>query len=389
MNVLILSQAIGSKYLKIIYEALPKNSDVTLITGSRVDTDPEITIIKSPGHSPDSLISRLNCWLKYFFFLFWWAFNNEKKFDLIYATSNPPINAYIVARLLKKKEETKFVYMNWDIYPHIIEESFSQGFVKLLCKRWHRINDKIYKKVDKMITIGDTMSNSINAKLKRPIDIEVIPIATDTYKLAPIEKNRNPFSLENDMINKFIVLYSGKMGYGHNIPLILKAADKLKGNKDINFVFIGNGPGYKIVEEYIKDNNNPVNVKLFPLQPVDVFPFSMSCGDIGLVSQEAKLSHLFMPSKTYDMMSCGLAIIGICSGKDDLSHLIEKFGIGEYVFSNNPSDLAKMILKLYRNKDLLQKYKRQAREVAVSFYSKEQIIKKYNSVFKEVLKKGY
>ena len=70
---------------------------------------------------------------------------------------------------------------------------------------------------------------------------------------------------------------------------------------------------------------NGKNVSLYPLQPEEMFHYSIACGDIGIVSQEKKLSHLFMPSKTYDLMATGTGIIGISNGDDDLSsNLIEK-----------------------------------------------------------------
>lgn len=381
MKILILSQAIGSKYLEMICDALPKNSEVVLITGSEVDKPDNVTIIKSPRHLPSSLVSRLKCWLQYYFFTIRWSKKNKNnKFDLIYATSNPPINAYLVTKKLKKKFKVPFIYMNWDVYPHIIEETFSSRIVKWICKMWHKINNKVYENVDQMITIGETVANSINSSLKHPINIAIIPIATNTQQLIPVERNKNTFVIDNDLVDKFIVLYSGKMGYGHNISLILGTAEKLKDNKNVSFVFIGSGPGYKLVEDHIRDNNS-INISLFSLQPDDVFPYSMACGDIGIVSQENKLAHLFMPSKTYDMMACGLAIVGICSGKDDLSGLIDQYGIGKYISSNNTNELADIIQKLYLDKSLLQKYKVQARNVAVENYNVNCITNMYRILF--------
>ena len=43
--------------------------------------------------------------------------------------------------------------MNWDIYPQIIEETYSNIVVKIVCKIWHKMNCYIYPKIDKVITI--------------------------------------------------------------------------------------------------------------------------------------------------------------------------------------------------------------------------------------------
>ena len=40
------------------------------------------------------------------------------------------------------------------------------------------------------------------------------------------------------------------------------------------------------------------------------------------LTQEERLAHLFLPSKTYSMMACGMPVIGLCSNKDDLKELL-------------------------------------------------------------------
>jgi glycosyltransferase involved in cell wall biosynthesis len=244
---------------------------------------------------------------------------------------------------------------------------------------WSRWNEKNYPKIDAMLTIGERMAKSINAGLRHSLSITVIPIAVDTDYLKPIDKHMNPFCIENSLEDKFIVLYSGKMGIGHNIELILQAADQLKKFEDICFVFIGEGPKYALVEQYLAMHKGE-NVKLFPLQPDDIFPYSMSCGDIGIVSQETSSAHLFMPSKIYSMMACGEAIISICTEGDDL-HTLMKNQIGDVVLDKSPDTLANMILWFYENHMLLETYKKNAREQAVCQFNRQVVAQKYRKFF--------
>ena len=278
--------------------------------------------------------------------------------------------------------------MNWDVYPQIIEKKCKGNIaIQFICKIWSVINKKIYRYIDQMLTIGDIIACSINESLDKPINIKVVPIGTDSLKIKPIEKAKNKFCMQNSIFSKFVVLYSGKMGYGHNIQMILDSCTLLKEYKDIHFVFIGNGPGYQTVEDYIIKQERS-NVLLFPLQPVEIFPFSIACGDVGLVSQERNLSHLFMPSKTYDMMSAGLAIIGICSGVDDLSKLIDQNNNGLYITSNDSRDLANAILLLYKDSQLLNQYKSNSRSAATKKYDKSIIEEMYRDNFQAILMKA-
>ena len=377
-RVLIVAQAIPQWYVDTLTEALGENTEIEIITGSKIKGN----VITSPPHNPTSLKSRLVCWWKHFCFMKkWMRENSDKHFDMIFAVSNPPINSYIGIKL-KKKFHAPFFYMNWDLYPQCIEYMIHNPAVNLVCKVWHHWNSKNYTNIDCMITIGDIVAESINDKLKNKIPVHVIPIATDPDRFKPVVKKENPFCKQYDLTDKFVVLYSGKMGYGHNIEIILKVAEILRSQKQIQFVFIGDGPKYKTVEDFIREHNTS-NILLLPLQPEEVFPQSMACGDVGIVSQETSMAHLFMPSKTYSMMACGMAIVGICSEHDDLQKLILRGNCGEALSIPDENKLAETLLRLYKDEGLLEKYKSNARREVEIRYSKAVIVEKYRELFRK------
>lgn len=380
-RVLIVSQVIPQWYVDTLRNAIGNDACIDIITGSVVAG---CNVISSPPHDARSFKSRLICWMKHYRFIRKWVKNNRHRhYDLIFAVSNPPINAAIGLKL-KKQFNAPFVYMNWDLYPQVIEYGIRNVVGKAVGQIWHCWNNRNYPKIDKILTIGNVMAETINIGLKNKISIDVMPIAVDTSRLRPIEKTDNPFAIEHQLADKFVVLYSGKMGVGHNIELILSASRLLKAHTDIQFVFIGNGPKYDTVKKYVEENHAK-NILLLPLQPEDVFPYSMACGDVGIVSQEAIMAHLFMPSKTYSMMACGEAIIGISSAHDDLKLLIESENIGFCVTDANPEALANAILKLYNNQELMDQFKRNARFTAESKFSVDIIQKEYTKLFEKLI----
>ena len=384
MNILIVAQVIPQSYFDVLTASLPQNAVLTVITGSDISGG---NIMKCPKHDARSFKSRLICWVKFYYFMRKWTNTNKNlKFDMIFAISNPPINSYIGYKL-KTTFNAPFVYMNWDIYPQCIEETFNNFFINKICNVWHSKNNKIFPKIDKIITIGNVMAKTINNSLKQKIDISVIPISTDTDFLYPIEKIKNPFCEKYNLSDKFVVLYSGKMGFGHNIELILDSAVKLEKYQDIMFVFIGHGPKYEVIETLIKEKNSK-NILLLPFQPNEIFHYSIACGDIGIVSQEKKMSHLFMPSKTYDMMATGCAIIGICSGDDDLSNLINQKQLGFCVTDDCVETLENAILQLYTNKGKIDVMKQNARNCAVNEYNKSIVTRMYVEVFEDIIGKS-
>ncbi|WP_227148236.1 glycosyltransferase family 4 protein [Lacrimispora sp. 210928-DFI.3.58] len=379
-KVLIVAQVIPQWYVDTLTNALGKDVYIDIITGSEVKGN----VIHSPGHDSRSLKSRLICWAKHYLFMRKWMKNNKSnKYDMIFAISNPPINSYVGLKL-KKTFHAPFIYMNWDLYPQVIESALHDPMARFICDIWNGWNSRNYKKIDQVLTIGNVVAKSMNAGLKSPINIKVIPIAADINRLKPISKWNNKFAIAHGLTDKFIVLYSGKMGMGHNIELILDAAKSLENRKNICFVFIGEGSKFEVIEAFI-EKNNCQNIKLFPLQSEEMFPHSIACGDVAIVSQEGSMAHLFMPSKTYSMMACGQAIIGIGTEHDDLYELITKYEIGETVITGKKEELAEKILGLYEDNNKLKKYQEKARKVAEEHYAFTVIEKKYKELFQKVI----
>ncbi len=380
-KVLIVSQVIPQWYVDVLTHSLGECMEIDIITGSKINGK---NVIASPPHNAQSFKSRIVCWIKHIVFVRkWMRKNRDRHYDLIFAISNPPVNSYI-GLMLKRQYKAPFVYMNWDLYPQVIEFGIKSSIVRFLCNIWHKWNSRNYPKIDRMLTIGKIMAETMNKRVVPHIPITVLPISVDVNFLRPVCKENNPFSRKYGLADKFIILYSGKMGMGHNIEMILEASLLLSDVADIQFVFIGDGPKFVTVQRFISEHKSK-NILLLPLQPNDIFPYSMACGDIGIVSQETNMAHLFMPSKTYSMMACGEAIIGICSGHDDLHSLITDYDIGISMAATKAKALASIIRQLHDNPNQLNRYKSNARKVAEQFYSIEIMQQSYSKLFNELL----
>lgn len=99
-RVLVLGQSISQSYLDLLSSALGNNAEIDVISGSILSGN-RIHWIRSPGHDPRSIASRLVCWLSFYRFVLSWAHRQPQKYDLIYAVSNPPINSHIGLKLKK------------------------------------------------------------------------------------------------------------------------------------------------------------------------------------------------------------------------------------------------------------------------------------------------
>ena len=96
----------------------------------------------------------------------------------------------------------------------------------------------------KIIVLSDLMAEKIkrqNNSKKINQKIATIPSWADPDFIKPIDKEKNIFSQKYNLIDSFVLIYSGNQGRCHDIWTIMEAAENLKQEKRIKFLIIGNG----------------------------------------------------------------------------------------------------------------------------------------------------
>jgi len=188
----------------------------------------------------------------------------------------------------------------------------------------------------------------------------------DSGFIKPINKTENWFAKKYAQENKLTILYSGNMGATHNFDSLLEAAKILLVNKNIHFVFIGDGIKRKYIEDYINENGLS-NTLLLPLQKSEVLPYSLAMADIGVITLDEGAGNISVPSKTYYMLAAGSAILSIAPRYSELAALIKKYQCGELFVKGQVTEIVSYINKLNTNHELLIEYKKNARKASLDF----------------------
>jgi glycosyltransferase involved in cell wall biosynthesis len=196
--------------------------------------------------------------------------------------------------------------------------------------------------------------------------IKVVPVWPASENFKPIEKKINPFLKKHKWTDKFILLYSGNMGYGHYLEPLIEVAQKVNQFKDIIFLFIGEGAKKTKLQDLVKDKGL-CNVHFLTWQEHEILPYSLASGDIALVSQESETSYSSIPSKTFNYMAVGAPLIGIGKYGSDLQRIIEENNIGFYIDIDNFRDIEAIILNLYESRDSLTVLSRKSYETSKKY----------------------
>jgi len=200
--------------------------------------------------------------------------------------------------------------------------------------------------------------------------------------MKPVEKSDNWWVNEQGLEGKFIVLYSGNMGLSHDLGTLIDAAEILKDRDDLRIVLIGQGPSkQKLVAS--AEEKNLANVMFLPYQPVEVLPFSLTSGDLSVVTLAPKMDHLTIPSKLYPAMAGGQAILALMGPGTDVGEMVIEYDIGIRVTQGDAIALADELIRLLDDPELVQSLKSRSLRVFEENFTREKSISSYLSILEE------
>lgn len=228
--------------------------------------------------------------------------------------------------------------------------------------------------------ISESMKRNIMEKGVPEEKITVVSNWIDTEEVQPVSKENNrlyeEFGISRD---KFTVLYAGNFGAAQGADVVLKAAEALQDQEDVQFVIFGGGSGYAKAEETVKEKglNNVIINKLLPQERV---PEVYSLGDVAIITCKKGVGNSGMPSKTWSIMACNTPIIAAFDTDSELAEILNTSDTGICVEPEDEQVLVKAILDMKNTENRPQC----GREYVLKHASKEVCVQKYVDVILSV-----
>lgn len=312
----------------------------------------------------------------------------EKGIDLIYSGSTPPTQGVLcglVKRKLSKKNKKQipYIYNLQDIFPDSLVNTGLTRKGSFLWKIGRKVENYTYKSADKIIVISESFKRNIISKGVPEEKIEVIPNWIDLESVKPVRRD------ENKLINefpidpkKFLVVYAGNFGAAQGADIILKVADKLKNESNIQFVIFGGGAYF---EEAKKEAETMDNVFIHELMPTDRISEVYSLGDVALITCKAGTGNAGMPSKIWSIMACNTPIIASFDINSDLADVVRDSGAGCCVKPEDLEALCNAIRKNYERWKTNENNSIDLRLYVKKFASKEKCVAAYVHVIEKIV----
>jgi len=295
-------------------------------------------------------------------------------------TSAPPFLGLIgwIYNFLLGHQYSCIVY---DVYPDV---AVRLGVVQpnhWIVKLWHFVSELVWHRATSLIVLSEPMRDLLintHPKIADEIKskIHVIPSWSNPDQIQPIAKSENWFAQKHDLVDPFVVLYSGNLGRCHDADTLIQCAELLQNQPHIKFVFIGNGVGSTRIR-HLKEAGKLPNVLQFPYQEQEVLPFSLTACDLSLVSVRENVDDVVAPSKVYGMLAAGRPIAAVCPSGNYLEQMLLDGQCGKSFQNGDAVGLAEFILHLAQNHDITNQFGCNARRYLEQNFTIKQVLPLY------------
>ena len=274
-----------------------------------------------------------------------------------------------------------YVCLLYDLYPDIAIGLDVISAEHWLVKCWDWLNCRTWEQSQAVVVLCDTMKDRVIAKCPQVSDrVTVIHNWANPERIKPIAKSDNWFAQQQNLVERFTVLYSGNMGRCHDMDTIFMAVQSLR-DEPIQFVFIGDGAKRQpLVDRCLQLGLD--NVLFLPYQPKENLPFSLTACDLSLVSISPGMEGLVAPSKLYSALNAGRPIAAICESHSYLTDLVAQAQCGASFVNGDAVGLADFIRKLSQNPQLTATLGQAGRRYSLTHFTPEVIAKQYNRVLR-------
>lgn len=296
--------------------------------------------------------------------------------------SNPPFLPLVVW-LVHRIRGWEYTYIVYDLYP---DTAVKLGYIDddgIAHRLWGRIHEVVLRDANNVVALGPVMRNRLIEQAPEGTDPEkftVIHNWEDGDTIVPRSKEDNWFSREHGLDDTFSLLYSGNIGQHHDLETVVEGASELR-EEEVQFMIIGEGDHkQKIVKLAAKREIRDTTVAFLPYQPLDMLPFSLTSGDVSIVTIRQGFSGLCLSSKLYTAMAAGKPILMVADPDTDEARILEETDAGIRVSPGRSDEVAEAVRTWMSDPELVRRQGKNARGAFEDRFTKDHSLDAYYEI---------
>jgi colanic acid biosynthesis glycosyl transferase WcaI len=294
----------------------------------------------------------------------------------------PPLHLAAAAAAACRIRNVPLVVNVQDIYP---DAAVNLGIISrqsMTARVAGSIEKAVYGAASRITVIGSSFISNLTAKGVDASKITVVPNWTDTELIKPLPPD-NPFSRDNGLAGRFVVSYSGNLGFTSGVESVLECARLARKHNDIMFLFVGEG----VLKKRLQDRAASLNLKnvlFLPYQLPEVFPLVLASSDVCLVTMSATAHASSIPGKAYTTMAAGKPIVAAVDESSEIAQQIRECGCGVVVPPESPGQMLEAILKMKSRRAEATAMGLKGLETVREKFSRTVLTARYENLLREV-----
>lgn len=295
-------------------------------------------------------------------------------------TSSPTFFSIFSGYWYSLRKKAPFVLEIRDLWPAAMIELgvMKKGTITSILEKMELF---FYRKSKRLIMVTKSFKDNVVSRGIHEEKVHVVTNGVNQELFYPREKNKSLINTY-ELANKFVISYMGAHGISQNLCTILKAAEALKGEIDIQFLFIGEGAEKDQLKK-IASEENITNVKFIDSQPKEMMPEFYCTSDVCLIPlKDIELFKTFIPSKMFEIMACGIPILASLDG--EAAEILNESKAAIVVKPDNVEEIKQAILNLKYDKELIDQLRENGPYFVEQNFSRKKLAEKYLKIISNI-----
>jgi colanic acid biosynthesis glycosyl transferase WcaI len=302
--------------------------------------------------------------------------------DLVLCMTDPPIVGDLGVAVGRRFGAPVMV-VSQDVFPEIATEL-------------HRLRNPVVvgllgglvgaylRRADRIVAIGETMRERLEAKGTPADRLRVIPNWVDTREITPQPRD-NPWAERHGLSSRFVVMHSGNVGHAQDLDSLVRSATFLRDRDDLAIVIAGFGARHAEMVALAHRLEVGRTVRFLPYQERSRLPLSLSSADVHVVGLASGLAGYVVPSRLYGILAAGRPVIAAADGESETARLVREAGCGVVIEPGRPELLARTIRAAAEGEHDLAEMGRRGRQWVVQEADRNVAMERYRALVRELV----
>jgi glycosyltransferase involved in cell wall biosynthesis len=269
--------------------------------------------------------------------------------DVLMPLTTPPFVA-LAAQLAALPMRVPLVALVQDLYPDVAVRLGVLRHGGLPHRSLATVAGLSLRHATRVVALSELMAEHLRRYGVRPERIDVIPNWALAELDRPAPTGGAEARLEYGLGDRFVVMYSGNLGAGHQFETLLAAARRLRDRRDIVFAFVGEGVRKPEVVRFVA-RERLTNVRVFGLAPRARLAESLAAADLHVITMRDGMEGLVVPSKLYGILAAERPALFIGPARDSVARTLDEAGAGRCFDNGDVSGVVGAILDLSAHRE--------------------------------------